>query len=87
MQYLFTRLPNQGHAQKYRVRDFKSKSETLFSFSYSIIEIWGKPLEPRLENLMIAYLKKKGWVKEPVVITPENAPRNLTTFLESLQKK
>ncbi len=87
MNYVFTNLPNQGQMKKYRVRDFQKKNETFFNFTYGLIGTWGNPEDARLRNIMIAYIKSKGWAKAPVEFNTSNAPKHLNELLHSLQKK
>ena len=87
MTYAFSHLPNTGHAKRFKVRNAQKKDVSFFNFSRSLIGMWGNPLEEKLERFMIAYIKRHGWVKEPVVLDSTNSPKNLSQFIASLQKK
>ena len=84
MKYRFSPLPNTQAARRYKVQSGDSKTQAFFNFSKEILVIWGNPLETKLHELMIAYVKKNGWAKEPVAIG-DKSPRSLSKYIASLQ--
>lgn len=86
LQYRFTHLPNTEKALRFRVRGPESGNEAFFNFARPLISVWGNPLEEQLRQLMIAYIRKHGWAKEPVTMTLENTPQNLTNYIIALPK-
>ena len=87
MKYRFFHLPNTEHATKFRVKSQDGKNESDFNFSKAILSMWGNPLEDKLEELMIAYLKRNGWGKQPVNVTTTESPKNLNQYIASLGEK
>ncbi len=84
MKYQFTHLPSTANALKFRVRSQEGGKESFFNISHEVIEVWGNPLEAKLRTVMIAYIKRHGWSKDPVAITPKNSLRNLNRYVASL---
>ena len=87
MKYQFTHLPNTAQALKFKVRSQEGGKESFFNISHAIVDVWGNPLESKLRAVMIAYIKKNGWSKEPVTITPKNSLRNINRYIASLPAK
>ena len=87
MKYQFTHLPSTAKALKFKVRSQTGGKESFFDISHSVVEVWGNPLEAKLREVMIAYIKKHGWSKEPVTLTLKNSMRNLNRFVASMPPK
>lgn len=87
MKYFVTHLPNSEKSLKFKVRDAQNKNQAYFDLSKSVVEVWGKPDESALKQLMVAHIKKNGWQKAPVVMDEKNSPQNLKTYISSLAKK
>jgi hypothetical protein len=85
MKYRVSQIPNTGRALNFKVRDPEGKKQSIFNFSHSIIETWGNPKEEKLKEVMIAYIKRHGWVKEPVAISADT-PKNITRYIASLSE-
>ena len=87
MKYRVSALPNTQHANRFVVRDIKGTHETQFNISKESLLIWGKPDPKKIKHFMIAYVKKNGWVKEPVDVCPKKSPRNLNHYITDLLGK
>ena len=87
MKYRFTHLPNTQAAKRFKVQSGDSKNQAFFNFEKEILTIWGNPLEDKLQELMIAYVKRNGWAKEPVAVNPENSLHHLNQNIASLAKQ
>ena len=86
MSYAFSTLPSTQRAKKFRVRDPKTKAEAFFTIEKEVLGFWGNPLEAKVEQFMIGYLKKNGWPKEPVEVTPKNTAKDLTSLIAGFSK-
>ena len=86
LNYRFTHVPNTEKALRYRVNGPEKGSEAHFDFSKKLISLWGNPAEEDLRQLMIAYVRKHGWAKEPVTMTTENSPGNLRHYIQAIPK-
>lgn len=86
MKYRVSHVPNSGHGVNFKMCNEQGKHESFFTFSHELIDVWGNPLEAKLKELMIAYVKRHGWVKEPVTMTDKNSPRSLQHLIASLPK-
>lgn len=86
MKYNVSQLPNTGNAKQFKVKSIAEKKETSFSFSRELLTVWGNPLQPKLKEVMIAYIKRNGWSKETVAISEKNISRNLNSYVASLPK-
>lgn len=84
MKYRVSQLPNTGHANRFKVQDPAGKHLTEFLISKDLISIWRNPSPLQLKEVMVAYVKKNGWVKEPVSLDTANSPRALNAFVASL---
>ena len=87
MKYRVSHLPNSSHANRFKVQDAQGKNETVFNISKSLIEVWGNPSVLQLKEVMVAYIKKNGWAKEPIGVDSKNSPRSLNAYVRSLQTK
>jgi hypothetical protein len=87
MKYRLSTQPNTQHVHCFVIRDFKGTHETRFNISKKTLDIWGKPSVDKLKQFMIAYVKKNGWAKEAVEVTPAKSPRSLSNYITSLQGK
>lgn len=87
MKYVISPLPDSAQAKRFSVRSHPVKSESVFSFSRALLTMWGNPLKDQLGRFMIAYVKRHGWGKEPVVINLPGSPKNLNQYISSLEKK
>ena len=86
MKYRVSHLPNTGKEKQFKVQSAEDKKETSFSFSNQVLSVWGNPLESKLKEFMVAYIKRHGWSKERVAISPANSERNLNTQIAALPK-
>ena len=86
MKYRVSHLPNTGKTTQFKVKSAEDKKETAFSFSNDVLTTWGNPLESKLKEFMIAYIKRHGWAKERVAISSTNSEKNLNAFIASLPK-
>ena len=87
MQYWIKDLPNEGQAKRFKVHDEKNDHEVLFRFPYAMLTIWGNPVKEKLGHLMIAYIKKNGWGKQPVEFAAKNTPGNLGAYIAALTQE
>lgn len=87
MKYRVSSLPNSSHANRFKVNDEQGKHETVFNISKELIDVWGNPLTPKLKTVMVAYIKKHGWAKEPVAVDCKNSPRSLNAYVHALGGK
>ena len=87
MKYVISPLPDTAQARKFSVRSHPPKSESVFSIPRSLLTVWGNPVKDHLNRFMIAYVKKHGWGKEPVVIDAKGTPKNFDQYIASLEKK
>lgn len=84
MKYRVSHMPNSGTAINFKIQDQPGEKQTNFSFSHTIVDVWGMPKEPLLKELMVAYVKRNNWPKETVVMTPKNSPRSLSCYIRDL---
>jgi hypothetical protein len=87
MKYAFTTLPSTAHDHKFKVQDTESKGEAFFNISRDVVSIWGNPAVAKMEQYMIGYLKKNGWPKEPVNVTMQNTPKDLSQGIADFAAK
>ncbi len=86
MKYRVSHLPNTGKSTQFKIQCAEDKKETAFSFSNDLLSVWGNPLESKLKEFMIAYVKRHGWSKERVAISSANSEKNLNTQIAALPK-
>lgn len=84
MKYRVSNLPNSGKAINFKIQDQKGEKQSSFSFSHTLVDVWGMPKEPMLKELMVAYVKRNGWQKENVSMTDKNSPRSLSCYIADL---
>ncbi len=48
--------------------------------------VWGNPLQSKLKEVMVAYIKRNGWSKEMVTLSEKNSAKNLNSYVASLPK-
>jgi hypothetical protein len=89
MKFLISSVPGTSHFKSYKVRHPEEEGkEVYFNFCKELLTVWGNPLEPKLNEVMVAYIKRNGWTaKGPIEITEKNSARNLNTFVASLNQK
>ena len=86
MKYNVSQLPNTGKALQFKVKSIAEKKETAFSFCKELLTVWGNPVQSKLKEVMVAYIKRNGWSKEMVSISGKNTLPNLNTYVASLPK-
>lgn len=86
MKYRVSHLPNTGKATQFKVKSAEEKKETSFSFSNDLLSVWGNPVESKLKEFMVAYIKSHGWSKERVAISSANSEKNLNSQIAGLPK-
>ncbi len=84
MKYGFDTLPSTHHGKKFRVRSNPPKSEAYFNISYEVCRLWGNPTDNKLQQFMIAHIKKNGWSKSPVEITDTKTAKDLSNYVAAL---
>ncbi len=84
MKYRISHVPNSQNTLNYKVTSQEGDKQASFAICKELFEVWGKPADSKLGEVMIAYIKKNGWSKAPVVITEEKAARNINTYVHSL---
>ena len=84
MKYRFTHLPNTQKARTFKVNSLDGKNESVYCVSRKLVDIWGNPEESKIEQLIIAHIKKNGWAKQPVAIDAKDYSRSLTYAIASL---
>lgn len=84
MKYRVSDVPNTGHAVNFKLQSAKGDQQSLFCFSRQIMDVWGNPQKSSLKEVMVAYVKRHGWQKEPVTMTPKNSPRSLSCYVAEL---
>ena len=83
MKYRFSYMPNTQKARVFRVTSPDKKNESVFNISREMIGIWGNPAESKLEQFMVAYIKKHGWPKQPVTVEVKDCSRNLNQAINA----
>lgn len=86
MKYNVSQLPNTGKALQFKVKSVAEKKETAFSFCKELLTVWGNPVQSKLKEVMVAYIKRNGWSKDMVAISEKNSHRNLNSYVASLPK-
>lgn len=78
-------MPNSAHALNFKIKTEKGDKQTQFSICRDLIDVWGKPAESKLKEVMVAYVKRHGWAKD-VSLDLKNSPKSINTFIKSLPK-
>lgn len=84
MNYLISHVPNSQKTLNYKIKSAEGDKEAAFSFCKELYMVWGKPSEQKLGQVMIAYVKKNGWSKSPVILDEKTSGRNLNTYVSAL---
>lgn len=84
MKYRVSHVPNTQKALNFKIVSADSKNQTVFNICKDLFLTWGKPSEAKLKEMMVAYVKKNGWAKEPVAISEVKGSRDLNFFITEL---
>lgn len=86
MKYPVTHLPNTAHALRFKITNEKADKHSEFAIDRKLNDVWGKPAVAKLKEVMVAYVKRHGWPKDPVTLDLKNSPRSLNGYTAFLAK-